>query len=66
MAKKEFTEEQMREFSKNAIPFITQLKEVAEHFGVSDDDVIKAIFSYIVADAKGKYILNNKLEEEKQ
>ena len=36
MAKKEFTEEQMREFSKNAIPFITQLKEVAEHFGVTD------------------------------
>lgn len=39
---------------------------IAEHFEVSDDDVIKAKFSYIVADAKGKYILNNKLEEEKQ
>lgn len=33
---------------------------IAEHFEVSDDDVIKAKFSYIVADAKGKYILNNK------
>lgn len=39
---------------------------IAEHFDVNDDDVIKAKFSYIVADAKGKYILNNKLEEKEE
>lgn len=36
MAEMKFTEEQMREFCKETIPLIAQLKEVAEHFGVTD------------------------------
>lgn len=33
-------------------------KILAEHFGVKEDDVIKAKYSYIVIDAKGKNIIN--------
>lgn len=36
MEKKEFTEEQMREFCKEAVPVINQLRSIAEHHGVTD------------------------------
>lgn len=36
MAKRGFTEEQMRGFCKDVIPFVKQLKEIAEHHGVTD------------------------------
>lgn len=36
MAKKEFTEEQMREFCKETIPVLNQLKSIADKHGVED------------------------------
>lgn len=43
MAKKEFTEEQMRAFSKEAIPVLNQLRSIADKHGV--DEYLRAYIS---------------------
>lgn len=35
-------------------------KIIAEHFEVSEENVIKAKYSYIIIDAKGKHIIKDK------